>query len=74
MGDREDSKVHSSLYTTLSTITSMNNSNYYNSLVSCEANGQVMLTRVNSSSYWDTKHKVLFLSFAVKLNFIFKFK
>lgn len=65
--DRDESKSHSSLFSTNATQTSISQSDYLNKLIVCDTEGNVIMSRSNDTKYWFSKYKMMGYSFAVRL-------
>ena len=55
--DREQTRTHSSMFHTYSTLTSLDLSDLLNKCLTCDNNGVVMLNRANETHNWIHKNK-----------------
>ncbi len=62
--DREQSRTHSSMFHTYSTLTSLDISDLLNKCLTCDNNGLIMLNRANDTHNWIHKNKSFLNSFA----------
>lgn len=63
--DRDESRAHSSIFYTYSSLSSISQSDYLNKLLVCDNDGSVIISRANDTKFWIQKHKLLNYSFAV---------
>ena len=65
--DKDASRAHSSLFFTLTTMNSLDQSDFFNKLLICDNSGSVMVTKANNSKYWLQKNKLMNISYSVRV-------
>ncbi len=63
--EKDESRAHSSLFFTYSSMSSIDQSDYLNKLLVCDYNGSILLSRSNDTKFWTQKYKMMIHSFAV---------
>jgi hypothetical protein len=63
--EKDESRAHSSLFYSNSTMSSIDQSDYFNKFLVCDTEGNVILSRSSDTRYWIQKHKLMDLSYAV---------
>lgn len=63
--DKDESRAHSSLFYTNSTMNSINNCDYFNKFLLCDNDGSVILSRSDNSKYWVQKNKLMCQTYSV---------
>lgn len=66
--DKDESRAHSSLFYTNSTMNSINQSDYLNKFLLCDNEGSVVLCRSDNSKYWVQKNKLMCNTFSVGIS------
>jgi len=63
--ERDETRSHSSLFATDGTMTSMDQSDYFNKFLVCDSRGSVIVSSASNPKFWTAKNQLMFNSFSV---------
>lgn len=69
--EKDESRAHSTLFYTNSTMTSVDQSDYLNKFLVCDNDGSIVLSRSDGCKNWTQKNKFMSFSFAVSCFYLF---
>ncbi|CAF0896453.1 unnamed protein product [Brachionus calyciflorus] len=67
--DKDESRAHSSLFYSNSTMSSINQNDFFNKFLLCNNDGSIFLSRSDNTRHWVQKNKLMFNSFSRIVNF-----
>lgn len=65
--DRDETRCHSSLFYTHGSMTSIDQTDYFNKFIISDSQGHVIVSSATNPEYWIAKHHLMFNSFSVMI-------